>query len=51
MIRKITADRPLKVLGFTDTHFDGNYDCYVWALRLMRETIEAGEKFLAEFAL
>ena len=49
MIRKITADRPLKVLGFTDTHFDGNYDCYVWALRLMRETIEAEKPDLVLF--
>lgn len=49
MIRAITKDRPLKVLGFTDTHMDGNYDCYIWTLRLIRETIEAEKPDLVLF--
>lgn len=49
MIRAITKDRPLKVLGFTDTHMDGNYDCYIWTLRLIRETIETEKPDLVFF--
>ena len=41
MIRRITPERPLKVLAFTDTHLDNNEGCYEWTLRLMRETIAA----------
>lgn len=41
MIRPITAERPLKILGFTDMHLDGNAACARWTLRLMEETVAA----------
>ena len=49
MIRKITKDRPLKVLGFTDTHLDGWPGCYRVASMLIRETIETEKPDLVVF--
>jgi len=49
VIRKITNESPLRILSFTDTHMDDNYDCYVWTLRLLRETIEAEKPDLVIF--
>ena len=40
MIRKITKDRPLKILGFTDTHLDHNEGPYHLTMKLIRETIQ-----------
>ncbi|MGN0747932.1 MAG: metallophosphoesterase [Aristaeellaceae bacterium] len=50
MIRPVTAERPLKILGFTDMHLDGNGACARWTLRLMRETVEAEAPDLVIFA-
>ena len=41
MIRPITAERPLKILSFTDMHLDGNDACAGWTLRLMEKTVAA----------
>ena len=49
MIRKITKDRPLKVLGFTDTHLDGYPGCYVMTKKLLKETIETEKPDLVVF--
>ena len=49
MIRKITKDRPLKVLGFTDTHLDGYPGCYRMTSKLLRETIETEKPDLVVF--
>jgi len=49
MIRKITKDRPLKVLGFTDTHLDDYKGCYAMTKKLLRETIEAEKPDLVVF--
>lgn len=40
MIRRITEKKPLKILGFTDTHLDGNEACTRLTMRLMKEMIE-----------
>lgn len=50
MIRPITAERPLKILGFTDMHLDGNAACARWTLRLMEETVAAEAPDLVIFA-
>lgn len=49
MIRQITKDRPLKVLGFTDTHLDGWPGCYRMTSKLLRETIETEKPDLVVF--
>lgn len=49
MIRKITKDRPLKVLGFTDTHLDGYPGCYRMTSKLLKETIETEKPDLVVF--
>ena len=49
MIRRITPDRPLRILGFTDTHINGTEATDTWTLRLIRETIEAEKPDLAVF--
>ena len=49
MIRRITKDRPLKILGFTDTHLDGWPGCYRVASKLIRETIETEKPDLVVF--
>ena len=49
MIRKITKDRPLKVLGFTDTHLDGNPGCYRMTSKLLKETVESEKPDLVVF--
>ena len=41
MIRPIRVERPLKILGFTDMHLDGNVACAGWTLRLMEKTVAA----------
>lgn len=50
MIRPITAERPMKILGFTDMHLDGNAACAQWTLRLMEETVAAEAPDLVIFA-
>ncbi len=49
MIRKITKERPLKVLGFTDTHLDGYPGCYAMTKKLLKETIETEQPDLVVF--
>ena len=49
MIRKITKERPLKVLGFTDVHLDGYPGCYRMASKLLKETIENEKPDLVVF--
>ena len=49
MIRKITKERPLKVLGFTDTHLDGWPGCYRMTSKLLKETIETEKPDLVVF--
>ena len=49
MIRRITADRPLKVLGFTDTHLDDWPGCRRMTMKLLKETIEAEKPDLVVF--
>ena len=49
MIRKITKEQPLKILGFTDTHLDDYADRFEVTLKLMAETIEAEEPDLVVF--
>ena len=49
MIRKITKDRPLKVLGFTDTHLDDYPGCYRMTKKLLCETIETEKPDLVVF--
>ena len=41
MIRKITKDQPLKILGFTDTHLDHYEASCNMTFKIMQETIEA----------
>ena len=40
MIRRITKERPLKILGFTDMHLDDKPGCCRMTMKLLRETIE-----------
>lgn len=49
MIRRITKDRPLKVLGFTDTHLDDYKGCFGVTLKLLKETIETEKPDLVVF--
>ncbi|MDD6682579.1 MAG: metallophosphoesterase [Clostridiales bacterium] len=49
MIRKITKDRPLKILGFTDTHLDHNEGPYHLTMKLIRETIQGESPDLVVF--
>jgi len=49
MIRRITKDRPLKVLGFTDTHLDDWPGCYRVTMKLLRETVETEKPDLVVF--
>ena len=39
MIRKITKDKPLRILGFTDLHLDNNKPCAYWTEKLLIETV------------
>lgn len=49
MIRRATPLRPVKVLGFTDTHLDDYPGCRRTTMKLMRETIEAEKPDLVVF--
>ena len=49
MIRQITPERPLKILGFTDTHIGDLNESNRWTLRLIRETILAEQPDLIVF--
>lgn len=49
MIRKITRDKPLKILGFTDTHLSGGSESDLWTMRLIRETAAAEKPDLLLF--
>jgi len=49
MIRKITKNQPLKILGFTDTHLDHNEGCYHLTMKLIRETVEMEKPDLVVF--
>ena len=49
MLRRITPDRPFKILGFTDMHISGSSESDRWALRLLRETVESEEPDLILF--
>ena len=49
MIRKITRDKPLKILGFTDTHLSTGRESDLWTLRLIRETAAAEKADLILF--
>lgn len=49
MLRKITKDRPLKILGFTDVHLDHYEGPYRMAEKLLRETIETEKPDLVVF--
>ena len=49
MIRRITPDTPLKILGFTDMHISGNCESDLWTLRLLCETVEAEKPDLILF--
>lgn len=49
MIRKITNDRPFKILGFTDTHLDDYADRFEVTLKLMAETVETEKPDLVVF--
>ena len=49
MIRSITPDMPLKVLGFTDTHLDDYPGCFRTTVKLMRETIAAEKPDMVVF--
>ena len=40
MIRKVTKDRPLKILSFTDMHLDRDEGQRLATLKAFRETIE-----------
>ena len=33
------TDRTFRILGFTDTHIDGNEKCGEWSMRLIKETV------------
>ena len=49
MIRKITSDRPFKILGFTDTHIDDWAERLEVTMKLMVETIQAEQPDLVVF--
>ena len=49
MIRPITPERPLKILGFTDTHIGDLSESNRWTLRLIRETVLAEQPDLILF--
>lgn len=49
MIRKITSEKPLKILGFTDTHLDDYADRFEVTLKLMVETIQTEKPDLVVF--
>ena len=49
MIRKITRERPLKILGFTDTHLDENEACCRLTLELLQKTVKMEQPDLLVF--
>lgn len=49
MMRKITENKPLKILGFTDTHIDDWPGCHHMTIKLMRETIETEKPDMVVF--
>ncbi|MBP3544023.1 MAG: metallophosphoesterase, partial [Lachnospiraceae bacterium] len=49
MIRKITSDKPFKILGFTDTHLDDYADRFEVTLKLMVETIQTEKPDMVVF--
>lgn len=52
MGRQLVAadERPFRILGFTDTHIDGNEACARWTMRLIHETISAEKPDMVIFA-
>ena len=49
MIRHITPEKPLRILGFTDTHIGDLSESNLWTLRLLRETVAAEQPDLVLF--
>lgn len=49
MIRKITKEHPLKILGFTDTHLDDYQGCLEMTMKLIQETIRTEQPDLVIF--
>lgn len=49
MIRKITSDKPFKILGFTDTHLDDYADRFEVTLKLMVEMIQTEKPDMVVF--
>ena len=49
MIRKITSEKPFKILGFTDTHLDDYADRFEVSLKLIVETIQDEKPDLVVF--
>lgn len=50
MIRRITKEHPLKILGFTDLHLDNNEPCAYWTNKIIRETVSREKPDLIVFA-
>ena len=49
MLRKITSDKPLKILGFTDQHMDDYAERFITTQKLMAETIQREKPDLVVF--
>lgn len=49
MAIRMPEGRALKILGFTDTHIDGNAGCAEWTMLLVRETIAAEKPDMVVF--
>jgi predicted MPP superfamily phosphohydrolase len=49
MLRRITKDRPFKIVGFTDTHIDDYAERLEVTMKLMVETIKAEQPDLVLF--
>ena len=49
VLRNISGDRAFRILGFTDTHIDGNESCGKWTMRLIRETVLAEKPDMVVF--